>query len=460
MEKRTRAYTPFAAAMGLGLAVALSITGCTGSGGGATASADWASVDPTTVKGTVTHWEWGDSQDVANQKVKAFNKIYPNVKVNIKAFTYGDYTTALSAALASGSGPDTYDLEPGAMAKQFGPLSEDLTPLLSHVLGSDWRSKESSTAISEMTIDGRLVGAPNAATGAGTIMVNQGLLDQLGLKLPADATNLADLESFCSSVKAKGKQCITIGGKDEWVSQDAFQAIADSIKPGEFTKAIQGKAKWTDPTFVKAFDIWGTMFTDGVFQPGALAAAQYPDAVNAWFRGDAVATVVGTWGATDFVGETNVKNQQGAGVTGTPEPMKTVIARFPGVGGKAVSVFSSVGSGTAINQNSKNKDAAAVWLNWWSLDAKGAQKDSADSLVGIPALKGVTPDVKGLAYPALVKPSLKFISDEMASSTEPRAIPYPDLVTALGNAFQQSASGTGSKSVVEQLESASASITR
>ena len=46
------------------------------------------------------------------------------------------------------------------------------------------------------------------------------------------------------------------------------------------------------------------------------------------------------------------------------------------------------------------------------------------------------------------------------ASTEPRAIPYPELVTALTTALQSSATGVDSAEVLKTLQAASDAIDR
>jgi len=440
---------------------ALLLAGCSA---GANANApgpsgsSWATSNPANAKGSITFWAWGDNQDVANTEVAAFNKTYPNVKVNFRVITYSDYAKSLSAALASGKGPDVYNLEP-LMASQFGPLSEDLTPLIAHVVGKNWKDTVSKPAVAEMTNSGKLVGAPNSLTGGGTIIVNTGLLEALGLKWPTNITSVDGLSAFCKQVLAKGKGCIGIGAKDEWVSQDVFQSIADSIKPGVYSDAVAGKVSWTDQTLVRALDIWKSLFTDGVFQAGALGMPMYPDTDAMWQKGDVVASALGTWSAMNFVKDSSIQNQTGAGVS-KPTAIKSFVTSFPAVGGNEVKIFASVGSGTALNQTSKNKEAAAAWINWYSISPSGQQKDSADTLVGIPPIPNVKIEPKGLAYPDFANPSIEFISKGVAAASETRSIPYPDLVTALGNALQKMASGSDSKTVAKQLDKDSKAVSR
>jgi raffinose/stachyose/melibiose transport system substrate-binding protein len=446
---RKRILTVFAVA-------ALSMAGC--SAASSSGDADWASTDPHDASGEVTVWAWGDNQDIADGIAARFMEVYPDIDLTFRVVAYSDYVKTLSAALASGKGPDAYNLGPD-MVPQFGPLSEDLGPLAESVLGEDWRDQLVPSMVEEVSIGDKLVGGPGQANGAGTVIVNQRLLDELGLEWPSDVTSIDDLAGFCDQVRAGGKGCIGIGAKDEWVSQDVLQAIANSIEPGVYAKAVAGETPWTDPTLVEAFDLWQRLFTDGIVQDGALAMPMYPDVDQAWQRGEYVAQAMGTWIAMNFVTDNTMQYQSGAGVS-DPTPLESTVEPFPAVGGGDVHVFASVAWGTAINQNSANKAAAAAWVNWYSLDREGEQKHAADTLVGTPALRGVEIEPAGLAHPDLVQPSIDYLTEELGAVTEKRSILYPELVTALGLALQQSASGTDSEQVTEQLEAASAAVQR
>ncbi|SDS19527.1 ABC-type glycerol-3-phosphate transport system, substrate-binding protein [Jiangella sp. DSM 45060] len=426
-------------------------------GSGTEEEASWAGADPSEASGTVTFWSWGDAPDIVNAAVAEFNEVYPDIEVSAKVVSYKDYVSALGAALASGEGPDTFNLEP-AMAQQFTDFTEDLVPLYEAQVGADWRSSVSTVAVDELTVDDRLVAAPNSLSVAGTLQLNVGLLDELGLEFPTGSVAPDELARFCESVRQAGKACISIGAKDGWVSQDVFQAVASSVAPGAFAAAVEG-GDWTAPGLEASLDIWQSFFTDGVFQDGALGVSQYPDAWNAWLRGEAVATPVGSWGATDFITATNLNNQSGAGVS-DPTPLQTVLVPFPAVGGDPTTLAASVGSGTAINVDSENKAAAAAWVNWYSTDPAGYQKFGADTLVGPASITGVEATPGDVAYPELVEDSLALLASTAAQEAEPRAIPYPEVVTALAAALQSSATGESSSTVLETLQAASDGITR
>jgi raffinose/stachyose/melibiose transport system substrate-binding protein len=90
-----------------------------------------------------------------------------------------------------------------------------------------------------------------------------------------------------------------------------------------------------------------------------------------------------------------------------------------------------------------------------------AQQLVADSLVNVPSLKSVQPRPTGLVDDAIQAASLAEVVKSVQDATEPRQIPYADLVTALGDAM--SAVATGGKTPQEaaaDLQKVSSSIQR
>lgn len=73
------------------------------------ASTSVAEVDPTTISGEFTYWTYTDS---ANNLITEFNKVYPNIKVNLQVFGGDEYKTKILTTIQDGKGiPDLFDLE-------------------------------------------------------------------------------------------------------------------------------------------------------------------------------------------------------------------------------------------------------------------------------------------------------------------------------------------------------------
>lgn len=84
--------------------------------------------DPASVTGEFTYWTYTDS---ANNLVNEFNKVYPNVKIDVQVFGGDEYKTKILTALQSGQDvPDVFDLEEGYM---YEFMDSDLIADLSYM---------------------------------------------------------------------------------------------------------------------------------------------------------------------------------------------------------------------------------------------------------------------------------------------------------------------------------------
>ena len=122
---RTRSLAALAAAT-----LAVSLAAC----GGSSKPKDSSSA----TSGTINWWGWTPTDTAtANNYITAFNQEFPNIKVNYKLVNISDWVAALRPALASGKGPDIFDMQPGAYVTQFKSFAVDQTSMAQSALGSD-----------------------------------------------------------------------------------------------------------------------------------------------------------------------------------------------------------------------------------------------------------------------------------------------------------------------------------
>ena len=110
--------------------------------------------------GTVNWWGWTPTDTAtANGYIAAFNKEYPDIKVNYKLVSIPDWQAALTPALRSDSGPDVFDMQPGSYVTKYGSFAQDMTPVITKALGDDWQSKVAPAGVSGLT-EGRKADGP------------------------------------------------------------------------------------------------------------------------------------------------------------------------------------------------------------------------------------------------------------------------------------------------------------
>jgi len=387
---------------------------------------------------TLTVWGWDPSDDSAKPFEQAFKASHPGYTLNYKSFQYADYSNALRLGLTSGSGPDVFELQSGAITTNYGRFAEDLSPLAEKAHGSDWKSGLITAGMDQLQFGGKQVGMPLYEAGAGLVWYNKNIFDKYGLQPPK---TFEDLISVSKTLTSHGVLPVAHGGKDAWVNEDVFIAIANEVAPGKIYDAIAGKASWTDPGLVKAMDYYHQLYTDGAFEKGSLGLGQYPDAENQFVGGKAGMVIMGTW-HDSVMTKTDLATRQKA--VNVNQPFTALPIPFPSINGVHTKLFGSP-NGWAIAQKSKDKDAAWAWVDWFSLQKDGGQVQEAAAL-NQPVLKSVPLSTTGLVDPATQAPALSGQAAQLSDPAGIRSIPYGDLDTAVGAALSAVAAGTQSSS--------------
>lgn len=370
--------------------------------------------------GTVNWWGWTPTDTAtADNYISAFNKQFPNIKVNYKLVNISDWVAALRPALLSGRGPDVFDMQPGAYVTQFKSFAEDLTPLAQQALGSDWKSKVAPIGVSGLTADGKLTAMSVGSTFAGMLWINEDIFNKYKLSPP---TTLAQWQHVCQVLKQNQTGCFVQGAAQEGFDQDTLQSIANSVQPGLWTKASTGEAKWNDPGIVQTLSIWKQLFTSGIMQSGAVGYQQYPDANNDFLTGKYAMVMMGTWYTQYATSKAMTAALSAAGVSGA-KPFPILPIAFPDVAGagNTSEMYGDSDFGLAISTKSKSRAAAETFVKWMTTTTAG-QQVVADQLNDLPALPSVQPNFDSiqLVDPASQTKPVQDLIAKAAKVTEPR----------------------------------------
>lgn len=400
-----------------------------GSSSSSSSGSESVNTSPATGKTSITWWAWNPDNTQDAMWINAFEKDHPDITVKFRFIQYGDYVNAVRLAATSSSGPDVFGLQVGSLTQQFAPLAADLGPLADKNIGSDWKSQIADT--DQLAAGGKQVGLPWMITGGGLLWYNKTILDKAGVTPPK---TLAEWVADCPKIKALGVKCFVQGAKDDWVNLDVYQTIANQIAPGEIYKALDGKSSFDSPTFVKAFDAWKQLFTDGIIQPGALGTSTYPDANDMFNKGQAAMIALGTWNNSQM---TTAALKAGVSTYG-PSITKQVFVpvAFPAVVANPQEtgrLFGGPDTGWAVSAHSAHQEAAFTFVQWLTT-SKIAQTMMADTLQ-TPALKAVPVPSTGLADPAVQKPALTDQASQLGNLIGARQIQNADVQTALGQAL-------------------------
>jgi ABC-type glycerol-3-phosphate transport system substrate-binding protein len=393
----------------------------------------------------ITWWGWTPTSQVAEQYIKAFNVQYPNIHVTYKMLTIAGYNAALRPALASTVGPDVFDVAPGGAngsVETYSPDAVNLAPAVEKALGSDWQAKLSPIGVSSLMIGQKLAAVSVGAVYSGTVWINENLFSQYHLSAP---TTLAQWTSDCATFKAHGIGCFVQGVGQTAFNEDTLQAIADNISPGVWAKAIQGQVPWTDPTIVKALTIWKSMFSDGIMEKGALGVQQYPDANNDFMSGKYAMVMMGTW-YMQYDTQAGMSAAISAAGVGSPKNFTALPIAFPDVAGTGHTgaLYGDSDYGLAVNAKSSHQAAATTFAVWLGTSTAG-QKQVANALDDIAALKGIEPNWSNISLvnSGTQQAALSKLITNAVASSEPRlGTVTPNLQLAIGVASTTVASGS------------------
>ena len=286
-----------------------------------------------------------DDADIWNSKIiPAFNKKFPDIKVEFSASAPKEYNAALNARLAGGTAGDLitcrpFDASLDLYAKKNLDGLNDLSGMANYsdVAKSAWTTDDGKTTFC----------VPMASVIHGFIY-NKDALKKVGAEEPKTSE---EFYALLDKLKKDGTYTpLVMGTADQWEAATmGFQNIGPNLWNGETGRAnlIAGKEKFTDPQYVSVFKElakWGPYLGSG-FQ-----AQSYPDSQNLFSLGKGAIYAAGSWDISTFRG--TAKFPMGA--------FKAPAA----AGAKECYISDHTDIAMGLNSASKNKDDAKKFLEW------------------------------------------------------------------------------------------------
>jgi alpha-glucoside transport system substrate-binding protein len=227
----------------------------------------------TAVKGTITFdgiWTASSGQTQFADVIAAFNKTYPNVKVNYKPV--GDsLPTVLATAVAGGNPPDMADIaQPGTVAQfakqgKLKPITYAKGTIAKNYVAS-WQQLG--------TYSGKLYALVFKAANKSVVWYNVPAFNTAGVKPPK---TFSQLLADAKVIKSSGTPAYSIGGADGWTLTDMFENIyLRTFGAAKYNALSQHKIKWTDPSVKTALTTMGKILGDtSNLAGGTSGALQY-----------------------------------------------------------------------------------------------------------------------------------------------------------------------------------------
>ena len=371
-------------------------------------------------KTTVVFWSWLPTVIDWDPIYEAFKAENPDIDIEYVRTEQSDYFQKLQVALASGTGPDLFGLQPGAYVQQYGMFCADMKALADKYMPG-WTDTINRTAVEQSSdSDGYVTGMPVLLAGMPFMLYNDTLMKECG---------------------------------DSWQSVDNFVAFCEQFEPGAVYEAEAGERSWTDPVFVKAMEAWKAFFTDKVFEDGALGVVTYPDARDQYFFArKAVFFPCGSW----HVGPTSPSNAEIQGTEIQKRSDVIGMAAWPQVGPLPVVATTGVDFILSVNKDSKKQEAAMKFVDFITR-GKGQEMWTATGQ-GTPVVNGMS--FTGKIDGKLQQESYDTIYHMNAASSARRKLLYAELDKALSVAGQNVASGADIMKELQQVQAVSESIER
>lgn len=307
----------------------------------------------------IVYQTWNPDVSVFEAVKKDFEEKNPDIVVDYVFVPYTDHIQKLKIDLASGQGPDVFGLQTGATLKEFQDFEEDLTDLAVETWGENWTDNYLPFT-TELMKDGDSYYALPLGTGyAGMLWADKSYFEKYGLEIP---TNYDELKEVAQALRDNGEQYpLAIGAKDDWINIDTWMNIANDINTEKLYSAIEGETAFTDADLVQAFDIWQSLFEEGIVQDGALGVNMYNDTTDLFDKEGSVPMIAnGAWTINQYLKPDDAVQEI---YNGGEHPHTTFLMDWNN-DGKAAGVQYNVEIAVCLNKDSKNKEAAERFITY------------------------------------------------------------------------------------------------
>jgi raffinose/stachyose/melibiose transport system substrate-binding protein len=419
-----RGFTIKLAALTAG--AALIMTGC--------GSADQG--DDNSADGTVelTFHTWLPTQVQWPEIIEAFEAENPGITIDYnREEDYDKFRTNLDNEILAGEVPDIYGIQVGA---SFDDYAEFAMPVDEY--GSEWIDGVNGVATEETTTeDGVLAAVPVLNAGMEFYLYNKTLMDELGLELPTTYDELVDVSNAATDA---GFSPFAMGASDTWHVADFFVWMSNQYgSGGDIYKAANGEIPWDSDSLVEAANDWQKLFSDGIFQQGAVTTNTYPQARDDYFLArKAIAMPTGSW-HVGMALEGPDQEQPGSAI----EADEVGMAAFPQIGPNDGGATTGVDFALALSSELEGEklEAAAKFVEFMAVGE--GQQIWVNTLQGFPVANDISVQVDP-EEPELGQESLKLVDETLSEAQFARKLTVPgreSLQDDLGIVLQEIADG-------------------
>lgn len=324
-----------------------------------------ATVDKNT-SADLTYAIWDQNQVAAiNANIKAFNAIYPKIKVNVDVSPWDAYWTKLQTQASSNTLPDLFWMN-GPNFRLYAS-NQKIAPITDQVTAGDINPANYSRALDDMyTYKGVQYGVPKDFDTV-AVWVNKDLFAKAGVAVPNADWTWADFQKTAAEISANLKSDGVYGAAGNLAGGQVTYYDTIFQAGGNVISSDGSKSEYDTPAAEQGVKFW----TDLIASGGSPNVKQLTDtAADKWFTNGKLAMLFnGSWFAS--------------GIKGTAQEGTTVVLPLP-KGVKQATVIHGVTN--AVAAGSKNLAAARVFQSY--LASKPAQLQQGNMGAVIPAFNG------------------------------------------------------------------------
>lgn len=374
---------------------------------------------------TVTVWHWMTDREPAFQELAKRYQTKTGVKVEFQLFAPSDaYSYKVRAAAQGGNLPDIFGIlgekiDFASFVKAGHVL--DLSAYMDAGAGK-WRNIffAKALAVNEFP-QGNSYGVEPGIYGVPIdimtiqMLYNKDLFKQLGLNPDEPPLTFGEFLSIGKKIKEKNMQGLVSGWGENWMIDCLASNYAFNIMGEDKVLAtIKGEVPYTDPDWVKVLVLFKQMQDSGVLANGLVTMIN-KNAEQLFANEKAVFAFNGPWCA-------NVYRKMNPKLNYAAMLPPKVSDKYP------MSIWGGAGSSFMVNERSKNKEQAVMFLEWLTADEQ--QVYLAEVTTNLPANKNSLKKI-----PAI----LAQFADDMENATHPNiwgVNEFPTVIEAFDKGIQ------------------------
>jgi len=380
---------------------------------------------PAENKNSVVIWHWMTDRQPAFEELSRRYEELTGVKVTFELYAPSDaYSQKIRAAAQSVSLPDIFGIL--GEKRDFSSFVKaghilDITPYMSSDNGK-WKNVffSKALAVNEFSSDNTygvtpgIYGVPIDITTI-QMVYNKKLLKQIGGNPNRPPATLEEFLALGPKIKASGIQGLVSGWGEVWMVDCMANNYAFNVMGKDKVLAtIRGDVPYTDPDWIKVFEIFNQMQNSGVLANGLVTMVN-KNAEQLFANEKAVFAFNGSWCV-------NVYKGMNPGLEFGAMLPPAVSSRYPMV------IWGGAGSSFMVNARSSRKEEAVKFLRW--LTDREQQVFLAEITLNLPANKDSLKKISDV---------LAQFADDIETSTHPNVwgvSEFPAVVEALDKGIQ------------------------